>query len=140
MAGLIAALSAAAAVLCVATGLTFLGPSEALGAPAIGWFLATLGTIGGSAILAAGVVQARAILRTRIFVLTVLALLSGGLVGAEALAVFGVGPGLPDWPSWVATAGLWTGSGLYLVVLVEVARVILAERSRAEEPEGPRPG
>ena len=114
------------------TGVVWVAVPEA---EQLGIFLLALGLLGGSALAAAAAWQRAAGPKTRVFVLVVLAALSGGYVMAGVLGLLlagdAPGEGARFVVLWVAhLVGVVVGSALYLVTLLEGLSA-LRERDRA---------
>ena len=113
------------------TGVLWVAQPEA---EQLGVFLLALGLLGGSALAAAAGWQRAAGPKTRVFVLVVLAALSGGYViaGVLGLLLTGSAPeGFGFTVLWVGhLIGVVVGSTLYLLTLVEGLGA-LRDRDRA---------
>ena len=126
-------LGVAAGVVCGLTGIAWAGVRDA---QELGTFLLVLALLGGSAMAAGAVWQGAAGPKSRVFVLVLVAALSGGYVMANAMALVISGSeqalpglGLVQVASWT---GAVVGGLLYILTLVEGLSA-LRERDRALE-------
>lgn len=114
-------LATTAAVVCLATGVVYVGASTPAGTPDVGAWLATLGGLGACTLGAAGLWQYEGVALPRLIALVVLSALAAGYVAANALALI-QGAGIPGAPRPLHVAGLAVGGALYVVGLVEASR------------------
>ncbi|HET9724386.1 MAG TPA: hypothetical protein VFR44_11180 [Actinomycetota bacterium] len=125
-------LAVVTAVVCVATGAVYIGGTGTArpGDPDPGWWLATLGLLGGSALGVAGLWQYVSEAVPRLIALVALATLSAGYVAANVLAlVASSGPGWPQAARPLHVVGTVLGGILYVVTLVEASRAFAHRRS-----------
>lgn len=121
-------LAVLAAAICLVNGVVYIGASRSAGMADIGPWLATLGTLGGTALGAAGLWQYTGGGVPRLIALVTLSALAAGYVAANVLAlVQGSANQIPQTPRPLHVAGLVAGAGLYLVSLVAAS---LAFRGR----------
>lgn len=117
-------------MVCAATGFAYgLDPASF----PIGWVIATLGFLGASGLVAAGLWQARSSGTARVVVLIVLGVLSAGYVFANSFGLVVSSTGGPRvWPllQW---AGLALGASLYIATLLEVFSAIAESRVKRQE-------
>jgi hypothetical protein len=124
-------------VATVVTGALWLAVPES---PEFSVFLFVLSLLGGSALAASGLWQHAAGPKSRVFVLVLLAVLSGGAVGANTLGVLLAGSA-PELITGLAAvrvahwAGLVVAGALYLLTLGQGLGA-LRDRDRALDSEG----
>jgi hypothetical protein len=131
-------LGVAAGVVCGLTGVAWVVVPDA---DEMGVFLLVLALLGGSALGAGGIWQRAAGPKSRVFVLVLLAALSGGYVSANTIGLvatssapdFITGVGLVQVASWIGVA---VGGVLYILTLVEGLSALRArDRALNDTPE-----
>jgi hypothetical protein len=131
-------LGVAAGVVCGLTGVTWVAVPDA---DQMGVFLLVLALLGGSALAAGAVWQRAAGPKSRVFVLVLMAALSGGYVLANTIGLVATssapdsitGLGLVQVASWIGAA---VGGVLYILTLVEGLSALRArDRALNDTPE-----
>jgi hypothetical protein len=134
----IAAGTAVTGILCAWTGVAYLNvaipgePGISGPRPVGGWFVA-LGLLGAAGLLALGLAQWLAGIRTRLLMLMTLAFMSAGYVAANAVGMYLARFAGRNIPTVLHAVGLWFGAVLFLGALLEALRLVWADRPAPEQ-------
>jgi hypothetical protein len=124
-----------------ATGVAYALNPHTLSIPPepVGWWLATLAFIGGSALAATAFWQWQAQGFVRLFFVVIVAGLSAGWIAASTLGILSSGSGLPYVPIAMHWIGLTISTSLFFLALVEATRSLRALPGRETPETSPLP-